>query len=142
MFNDFLQIAEALSYRWICRRHISYGAGVRRCVGDRLTDLQLHVLWEEILKRDLEFEVLDAPTRLFSNFVHVIRKLPVRIPGKVPDLALRQQVADFLQENFGFRRRRRLGRGGFFLALHFVDAFYHQEKHPSDDQETDDRIYE
>lgn len=63
------------------RRHLSYGAGIHRCVGDRLADLQLRVLWEEFLKRDLEFEILDAPTRLYSNFIRGIRKLPVRIRG-------------------------------------------------------------
>ena len=61
------------------RRHLSYGAGIHRCVGDRLADLQLRVLWEEILKRDIDFEIVDAPTRLYSNFIRGIRKLPVRI---------------------------------------------------------------
>ncbi|MGI9475675.1 MAG: cytochrome P450 [Hyphomicrobiaceae bacterium] len=61
------------------RRHLSYGAGIHRCVGDRLADLQLRVLWEEFLRRDIRFEVVDAPTRLYSNFIRGIRKLPVRI---------------------------------------------------------------
>jgi cytochrome P450 len=58
---------------------LSYGAGIHRCVGDRLADLQLRVLWEEILARDLEIEVMGPPTRLYSNFVRGIRQLPVRI---------------------------------------------------------------
>ena len=61
------------------RQHLSYGAGIHRCVGDRLADLQLQILWEELLKRDLRIEVLDEPTRLSSNFIRGIRKLPVRI---------------------------------------------------------------
>ena len=61
------------------RQHLSYGAGIHRCVGDRLADLQLQILWEELLKRDLRIEVLDAPTRLSSNFIRGIRKLPVRL---------------------------------------------------------------
>mgnify|MGYP005743221373 FL=1 len=61
------------------RQHLSYGAGIHRCVGDRLADLQLQILWEELLKRDLRIEVLDGPTRLSSNFIRGIRKLPVRI---------------------------------------------------------------
>jgi cytochrome P450 len=36
------------------REHISFGFGVHRCVGNRLAELQLRILWEEILKRDLE----------------------------------------------------------------------------------------
>jgi len=63
------------------RQHLSYGAGIHRCVGDRLADLQLQILWEEILRRDLKIEVLDEPTRLNSNFIRGIRKLPVRIVG-------------------------------------------------------------
>ena len=61
------------------RQHLSYGAGIHRCVGDRLADLQLRVLWEEILKRELEIEVLGPPRRLYSNFIRGIRELPVRV---------------------------------------------------------------
>jgi cytochrome P450 len=61
------------------RAHLSYGAGIHRCVGDRLADLQLRILWEEILKRDLDIEVMGPPRRLYSNFIRGIRELPVRI---------------------------------------------------------------
>ena len=61
------------------RQHLSYGAGIHRCVGDRLADLQLAILWEEILKRDMKIEVLDAPTRVNSNFIRGIKQMPVRI---------------------------------------------------------------
>src|SRR5215831_20072102 len=61
------------------RQHLSYGAGIHRCVGDRLADLQLRILWEEILKRDLDIEVVGPPKRLYSNFIRGIRELPVRI---------------------------------------------------------------
>jgi len=61
------------------RQHLSYGAGIHRCVGDRLADLQLAILWEEILKRDLQIEVLAEPTRVTSNFIRGIRSMPVRI---------------------------------------------------------------
>jgi cytochrome P450 len=61
------------------RQHLSYGAGIHRCVGDRLADLQLRILWEEILKRDLKIEVLGPPRRLYSNFIRGIRDLPVRV---------------------------------------------------------------
>ncbi len=63
------------------RKHLSYGAGIHRCVGDRLADLQLAILWEEILKRDLKIEVLGPPERLMSNFIRGIRHLPVRLVG-------------------------------------------------------------
>lgn len=61
------------------RQHLSYGAGIHRCVGDRLADLQLRILWEEILARDLDIEVVGPPRRLYSNFLRGIRELPVRI---------------------------------------------------------------
>jgi cytochrome P450 len=61
------------------RQHLSYGAGIHRCVGDRLADLQLRVLWEEILARRLDIEVMGPPKRLYSNFIRGIRALPVRI---------------------------------------------------------------
>lgn len=61
------------------RQHLSYGAGIHRCVGDRLADLQLRILWEEILKRDLQIEVVGAPQRIYSNFLRGFRYLPVRI---------------------------------------------------------------
>jgi cytochrome P450 len=61
------------------RAHLSYGAGIHRCVGDRLADLQLRILWEEILKRDLDIEVMGPPRRLYSNFIRGIRELPVRV---------------------------------------------------------------
>jgi cytochrome P450 len=61
------------------REHISFGFGVHRCVGNRLAELQLRILWEEILKRDLTIEVMDKPKYLRSNLIHGIRELPVQI---------------------------------------------------------------
>ncbi len=61
------------------RQHLSYGAGIHRCVGDRLADLQLRILWEEILKRDLQIEVVGPPQRIYSNFLRGFRYLPARI---------------------------------------------------------------
>ena len=61
------------------RQHLSYGAGIHRCVGDRLADLQLRILWEEILDRNLDIVVMGPPKRLYSNFIRGIRELPVRI---------------------------------------------------------------
>jgi cytochrome P450 len=61
------------------RQHLSYGAGIHRCVGDRLADLQLRILWEEILAQHLDIVVTGPPKRLYSNFIRGIRELPVRI---------------------------------------------------------------
>ena len=63
------------------RQHMSFGFGVHRCVGNRLAELQLRILWEELLPRFERIEVLGPPKRLYSNFIHGIRHLPVRIPA-------------------------------------------------------------
>ncbi|HEY7846109.1 MAG TPA: cytochrome P450, partial [Bradyrhizobium sp.] len=46
---------------------------------DRLAEQQLRILWEEILKRGLRFEIAGPVQRLYSNFIRGIRSLPVRI---------------------------------------------------------------
>ncbi|WP_416898005.1 MAG: cytochrome P450 [Minwuia sp.] len=61
------------------RKHLSYGAGIHRCVGDRLADQQLRILWEEIIARKLTIEVEGPPVRLYSNFIRGIRSLPVTV---------------------------------------------------------------
>jgi cytochrome P450 len=63
------------------RTHLSFGFGIHRCVGMRLAELQLRILWEEILKRFERIEVVGEPKRLYSSFVRGIESLPVRIPG-------------------------------------------------------------
>jgi cytochrome P450 len=61
------------------RQHISFGFGIHRCVGNRLAEMQLRILWEEILKRGRTIEVVGEPVRVPSNFVRGYVTLPVRI---------------------------------------------------------------
>jgi cytochrome P450 len=61
------------------RTHLSFGFGIHRCVGLRLAELQLKIIWEEILKRYDTIEVTDEPTRVYSSFVKGYDHLPVRI---------------------------------------------------------------
>jgi cytochrome P450 len=63
------------------RTHLSFGFGIHRCVGMRLAELQLRIVWEEILKRFERIEVVGEPKRVYSSFVRGIESLPVRIPG-------------------------------------------------------------
>ena len=63
------------------RQHLSFGFGIHRCVGNRLAEMQIKILWEEILKRFDKIEVVGEPKRLLSTFVRGITYLPVRIPG-------------------------------------------------------------
>jgi cytochrome P450 len=63
------------------RHHMSFGFGIHRCVGNRLAELQLTILWEEIMKRFPAIELMGEPQRIYSNFIHGITALSVRIPG-------------------------------------------------------------
>ncbi|MBY0569636.1 MAG: cytochrome P450 [Hyphomonadaceae bacterium] len=63
------------------RRHLSFGFGIHRCVGNRLAELQLRILWEEILARLPPIEVVGPPVRVLSSFVKGYESLPVRIPN-------------------------------------------------------------
>ena len=64
------------------RQHLSFGFGIHRCVGNRLAELQLRVLWEEILKRFDRIDVTGEPVRTKSNFVHGFMSMPVIIPAR------------------------------------------------------------
>lgn len=66
------------------RRHLAFGAGIHRCIGARLADLQLRILWEEILTRFPRIEVVAPPARSFSTFIHGYTELMVRIPERSP----------------------------------------------------------
>jgi len=63
------------------RQHLSFGFGVHRCVGNRLAEMQLRIVWEELLRRFDKIEVVDEPERIRSNFVKGYATLPVRIPS-------------------------------------------------------------
>ena len=59
------------------RRHVSFGFGIHRCMGNRLAELQLRILWEEILKRFDRVEVTGEPKRVYSSFINGYTELPV-----------------------------------------------------------------
>lgn len=63
------------------RTHLSFGFGIHRCVGIRLAELQLKIVWEEIMKRFDHIEVVGEPKRVYSSFVKGYETLPVRIAG-------------------------------------------------------------
>ena len=64
------------------RQHLSFGFGIHRCMGNRLAELQLRILWEEILPRFERVEVMGEPSRTFSSFVNGYTHLPVRVIRK------------------------------------------------------------
>jgi cytochrome P450 len=64
------------------RHHMSFGFGVHRCVGNRVAEMQLTIIWEEILKRFPRIEVVGEPVRTYSSFVHGFESMQVVIPAK------------------------------------------------------------
>jgi cytochrome P450 len=65
------------------RHHVSFGFGIHRCVGMRLAEMQLRIIWEEILQRFPTIEILEEPVRLKSCFLCAYRKMMVVIPERV-----------------------------------------------------------
>ena len=68
--------------RDIKKAHLSFGFGIHRCLGNRVAELQLTILWEEILKRFPVIELVEEPQRTRSVFVKGYETLPVRIPRR------------------------------------------------------------
>ena len=64
------------------RQHLSFGFGIHRCMGNRLAELQLRILWEEILVRFEKIEIQAEPERTFSSFVNGYTHLPVKVKRK------------------------------------------------------------
>ena len=64
------------------RQHLSFGFGIHRCMGNRLAEMQLRIVWEEILKRFETVEVVGEPERIFSSFVKGYSTLPVVLHPK------------------------------------------------------------
>lgn len=61
------------------RQHLSFGFGIHRCMGNRLAELQLKILWEEILARFDNIVVQAEPERTLSSFVNGYTHLPVQV---------------------------------------------------------------
>lgn len=64
------------------RHHLSFGFGVHRCMGNRLAEMQLRILWEEIMQRFERIEVVDEPEYIRSNFVKGYSELQVIVHPK------------------------------------------------------------
>jgi len=60
-------------------RHLSFGYGIHFCMGSRMAELQLRILWEEIHKRFERIELQEEPSFTFSSFVHGYTELPVTV---------------------------------------------------------------
>ncbi len=81
--EDVFENASAIDIgRHNADRHLSFGYGIHFCMGSRLAELQLRILWEEVLARFERITVTDEPTRTLSSFVKGYTHLPVTITRK------------------------------------------------------------
>ena len=64
------------------RQHVSFGFGIHRCMGNRVGEMQVRVLWEEILKRYERVEMVRDPIRVNSSFVMGYSEVMVRVIPK------------------------------------------------------------
>ena len=64
------------------RNHLSFGFGIHRCMGNRLAEMQLQILWEELLQRFEHIEVVSQPEIVQSNFVRGYSKMMVKLTAK------------------------------------------------------------
>ncbi len=64
------------------RHHVSFGFGIHRCVGNRIAELQLRIIWEEIVKRFSKVEVVGKPVRSLSHIIHGFTKMPVKLHAR------------------------------------------------------------
>jgi cytochrome P450 len=63
------------------RQHLSFGFGIHRCVGMRLAEMQLRIVWEEVLKRFPKIEIVGEPVRGKTCFLRSYSSMMVRIPA-------------------------------------------------------------
>ena len=61
------------------RQHLSFGMGIHRCLGNRLAEVQLRIVWEEILKRNWIIDVVGPAKRKYANHLRGISSMPVKI---------------------------------------------------------------
>lgn len=61
------------------RNNMSFGFGLHRCLGMRLAEQQMKILWQEILQRWDRIEITGPVERVPSNFVNGYSSMPVII---------------------------------------------------------------
>lgn len=101
------------------RHHLSFGIGVHRCMGSRLAEMQLRILWEELLARFEDIEVVGEPEYLQSNFVRGYTKMMVTLTpiGQQPRSGARRRGQDGRGRSPAVPQPARLGsREGWVMS--------------------------
>ncbi len=63
-------------------RHLSFGFGIHRCMGLKVAEMQLRILWQQILEKFERIELVSEPQRLKSNFVNGYTEMKVKVKRK------------------------------------------------------------
>nr|WP_269571639.1 cytochrome P450 [Psychromonas ingrahamii] len=61
------------------RHHLSFGFGIHPCMGNRLAEMQIRIVWEELMARFHSVQVMGEPTYILSSFVKGDAHLPVKL---------------------------------------------------------------
>jgi len=77
--NVFADADRLIIDRPNARQHVAFGYGIHRCMGNRLAEMQLRVLWEEIMLRFKAIELVGDVVRLPNNFIRGVKEVPVRL---------------------------------------------------------------
>ena len=64
------------------RQHMAFGFGIHRCVGNRMAEMQLRVVWEEVLKRFPVINVVGEPKRALTSFLRAYKAMDAVIPAR------------------------------------------------------------
>ena len=80
--NVFPNADKLIIDRKNARSHVAFGFGIHRCMGNRLAEMQLRVLWEEIMERFEKIELVGDVVRLPNNFIRGIAEVPVILHPK------------------------------------------------------------
>jgi linalool 8-monooxygenase len=67
--------------------HLAFGIGPHFCLGSRLGQIQIRIMFEELLKRLPDIRAIGAPQRMRTNFIAGIKHLPVAFTPKATQTA-------------------------------------------------------
>jgi len=59
--------------------HLSFGSGNHFCIGSKLAELQMRLLFTKLLKKYPDMELLGEGVKIRSNFINGYKSLPVRL---------------------------------------------------------------